>query len=84
MIENGLFVLGGPETQLHDILWVVHDGKNHGSSEGEERGGGEEGKGGAPPSSPCPIRTRGEGRTTLALAASPLLHYGPLTPGGFR
>ena len=34
--ENGLVVLGGPETQLHDILWVVHDGKNHGKSEGEE------------------------------------------------
>ncbi len=29
MTENGLFVLGGPETQLHDILWAVHDGKNH-------------------------------------------------------
>ena len=27
MIENGLFVLGGPEMQLHDILWAVHDGK---------------------------------------------------------
>ena len=27
MTENGLFVLGGPETHLHDILWVVHDGK---------------------------------------------------------
>ena len=36
MIENGLFVLGRPETQLHDILWAVHDGKNRGSSEGEE------------------------------------------------
>ena len=36
MIENGLFVLDGPETQLHDILWAVHDGKNHGRSEGEE------------------------------------------------
>ena len=24
MTENGLFVLGGPETQLHDILWAVH------------------------------------------------------------
>ena len=36
MTENGLFVLGGPEMQLHDILWVVHDGKNHGRSEGEE------------------------------------------------
>ena len=36
MTENGLFVLGGPETQLHDILWAVHDGKNHGRSEGDE------------------------------------------------
>ena len=27
MKENGLFVLGGPETQLHDILWAIHDGK---------------------------------------------------------
>ena len=35
MTENGLFVLGGPETQLHDILWAVHDGKNHGRSEEE-------------------------------------------------
>ena len=36
MTENGLFVLGGPETQLHDILSAVHDGKNRGRSEGEE------------------------------------------------
>ena len=36
MTENGLFVLGGSETQLHDILWAVHDGKNSGRSEGEE------------------------------------------------
>ena len=28
MKENGLFVLGGLEMQLHDILWAVHDGKN--------------------------------------------------------
>src|SRR3954463_15742966 len=27
MTEKGVFVLGGPETQLHDILWAVHDGK---------------------------------------------------------
>ena len=39
MAENGLFVLGGPETQLHDILWAVHDGKNRGRSEGEENFG---------------------------------------------
>ena len=36
MTENGLFVLGGPETQLHDIIWAVHEGKNRGRSEGEE------------------------------------------------
>ena len=36
MTENGLFVLGGPETQLHDILWAVHDGKTRGKSEGAE------------------------------------------------
>ena len=36
MTENGLFVLGGPETQLHDILWAVHEGKNRGRSEGEK------------------------------------------------
>ena len=36
MKENRLLVLGGPEMQLHDILWAVHDGKNHGRSEGEE------------------------------------------------
>ncbi len=36
MTENGLFILGGLEMQLHDILWAVHDGKNHGRSEDEE------------------------------------------------
>ena len=36
MTENGLFVLGGPETKLHDILWAVHEGKNRGRSEGEK------------------------------------------------
>ena len=36
MTENGLFILGGLETQLHDILWAVHDGKNRGRSESEE------------------------------------------------
>ena len=39
MTENGLVVLGGPETQLHDILWAVHDEKNRGRSEGEENFG---------------------------------------------
>ena len=36
MTKNGLFVLGGPETQPHNILWAVHDGKNCGRSEGKE------------------------------------------------
>ena len=39
MTENGLFILGRPEMQLHDILWAVHDGKNRGRSEGEENFG---------------------------------------------
>ena len=37
--QNGLFVLGGLETHLHDILWAVHDGKNLGRSEGEQNFG---------------------------------------------
>ena len=36
MTENGLFILGGLEAQLHDILWAIHDGKNRGRSEGKE------------------------------------------------
>ena len=27
MTENGLFVLGRPDTRVHDILWAVHGGK---------------------------------------------------------
>ena len=26
MTENEIFILGGPEMQLHDILWAIHDG----------------------------------------------------------
>ena len=39
MTENGVFVLGRTETQLHDILWAVHYEKNRGRSEGEENFG---------------------------------------------
>ena len=46
MTENGLFVLGGPETHLHDIPWAVHDGENGGRSKGEENIGGVRGYGG--------------------------------------
>ena len=31
-----VFILGGPWTHLHEILWAIHDEKNHGRSEGEE------------------------------------------------
>ena len=27
MTENRLFINGGPETRLQDILWAVHDGE---------------------------------------------------------
>ena len=46
MTENGLFILGGPGTHLHDILWAIHEGKNHGRSEGEENIGEFPGYGG--------------------------------------
>ena len=56
MKENELFVLGGPETQLHDIFWAVHDEKSHGRSEGEENIG--PGYGGwSGPSDACFSRT---------------------------
>ena len=58
MTENGLFVLGGPETQLHDILWVVHDGKNRGRSEGENFGEFPVTVGGREPSDACFSHTR--------------------------
>ena len=39
MTEHGIFVLDRTVTQLHDILWAVHDEKNRGRSEGEENFG---------------------------------------------
>ena len=39
MTENGLFVLGEPETQLHNILWPSMMEKTRGRSEGEENFG---------------------------------------------
>ena len=33
------FLSWAGRTLLHDILWAVHDGKNHGRSEGEENVG---------------------------------------------
>ena len=39
MTKNGLLVLGGPETQRHDILCAAHDEKNRGRSEGKEHFG---------------------------------------------
>ena len=59
MTENGLFVLGGPDTQLHDILWAVHDRKNRARSEGEENFGEFPVKvGGRGPSDACFSHTR--------------------------
>ena len=59
MTENGLFILGRPETQLHDILWVVHDGKKCGRSEGVENiGEFPVTVGGREPSDACFSRTR--------------------------
>ena len=37
--DKKIMTENGPETQLHDILWTVHDGKNRGRSEGEENFG---------------------------------------------
>ena len=62
MIENGLFILGGPETQLHDILRAVHDGKNHGRSEGEENIG------------VFPVRVGGRGRAMRGGLRDFLIH----------
>ena len=53
MTEIGLLVSGGPETQLHDILWAVHDRENSGRSEGEENIGGVLGYGGWSGSERC-------------------------------
>ena len=52
MTKNGLFVLGGLGTHLHDILWAVHDGRNGGRSEGEENFG------------EFPVTVGGQGRAT--------------------
>ena len=52
MTENGIFVLGGLETHLHDILWAVHDRKNHGRSKGVENFG------------EFPVTVGGRGRAT--------------------
>ena len=39
MTENGLFVLGGPETQLHSFFGPSMTEKTHGRSEREENFG---------------------------------------------
>ena len=68
MTENGRFVLGGPETQLHDILWAVHDGKNHGRSEGEENIGGVPDYGGWSGAERCALLSYTYARVCEALA----------------
>ena len=61
MTENGLFVLGVPETQLHDILWAVHDGKNRGRSEREENFG------------ELPVTVGGRGPSDASLSSTRML-----------
>ena len=68
MTENGLFILGGPETQLHDILWAVHDGKNRGRSEGEEKIRGVPGYGGRSGAERCTFLSYTYARVCEALA----------------
>ena len=70
MTENGLFVLGGPETQLHDILWAVHDEKNDGRSEGEENMGGVPGYGGWSGAEQCPFLSYTYARVCEALGSN--------------
>ena len=75
MTKNGLFVLGKPETQLHDILSDVHDGKNYGTSEGEENiGVFPVTVGGRGPSDACFPRTYARVCEALALTEPERLH----------
>ena len=68
MTENGLFVLGRPETQLHDILWAVHDGKNRGRSEGEENFG------------ELPVTVGGRGRSDAHFSRTRVRHWALTEP----
>ena len=68
MTKNGLFILGGPETQLHDILWAVHDRENRGRSEGEENNGGVPGYGGWSGAERCAFLSYTYARVSEALA----------------
>ena len=70
MTENGLFVLGGPETQLHDILWAVHDRENRGRSEGEENIGGVPGYGGRSRTERCVFLSYTYARVCEALVSN--------------
>ena len=69
-------VLLSPRVGLPPFLVGLGEG---GKEEGERK------ERGAPPPSPCPIRTRGEGRAALPwrpLLFSTKAHYGPLSPRG--
>ena len=62
------FVLGGPETQLHDILWVVHDRENRGRSKDEENIRGVPSYGGWSGAERCAFRSYTYARMCEALA----------------
>ena len=68
MTENGLFVLGGPETQLHDIVWAVHDEKNHGKKRGRGKFWGVPGYGGWSGADRCAFLSYTYARVCEALA----------------
>ena len=59
---------GRPETQLHDILWAVHDRENRGRSEGEENIGGVPGYGGWSGAERCAFLSYTYARVCEALA----------------
>ena len=69
MTENGLFILGGLETQLYDILWAVHDGENRGRSEGKENIG------------EFPVTVGGRGRAMHGGLRVSLVHVGVCVRG---
>ena len=72
MIENGIFVLGGPKTQLHDILWAIHDRENRGRSEGEGKFQGVPGYGGRSGAERCTFLSYTYARVCEALALTKL------------
>ena len=68
MTENVLFVLGGPEMHLHDILWAVHDGKQTWYKQGGGKFRGVPGYGGRSGAERCTFLSYTYARVCEALA----------------